>query len=205
MSFLGSLFGAGPNAQQKASYGQLQTNAANAGTTGMGFLGSSQQAFQAPTSYYSSILSGNPADVAGALSPQISQLNAGFAQGRNQVDQFAPMGGGRSSVMANLPFQKASAITNLISQARQAAAQGLTGIGTAEGGLGGNLLGISSNAASNLGQLGTEQQQFQYQAGAGIGSAIGALLAGPLAGPLKGLFGGGGGGGGSSAASYTGL
>lgn len=178
MSFLGNLFGAGPNSTQKAANTQLLNTSQNASNTGMGFLSNASTAFQAPTSYYSSILSGNPADVSGALAPQISQLNAGYAQGRNQVDQFAPMGGGRSSVMANLPFQKASAITNLISQARQAAAQGLTGIAGTEGGLGTNLLSVGTGAASNLGDLSTRQQQFSYQAGSNIGSALGALIAG---------------------------
>ncbi len=144
----------------------------------MGFLGDSQKAFQAPSSYYSSILSGNSADVAGALAPQITQLNSGFDQARRQVDQFAPMGGGRSSTMANAPFQQASAITNLISNARAQAAQGLAGIGSAEGGLGANLFGLSNNAAGDLGTLSTNQQQFSYNAGAKIGQGIGAMIAG---------------------------
>lgn len=178
MSFLGNLFGAGPNSTQQNANTQLQTNASNAGNTGMGFLGNAGKAFEAPTSYYSSILSGNPADIAGALSPQISQLNTGFNNARRQVDQFAPMGGGRSSTLANAPFQQASAITNLISQARANAAQGLTGIAGTEGGLGANLLGVSNTGAAELGNLSTQQQQFQYQQNQLTGQAIGRMIAG---------------------------
>jgi len=178
MSFLGKLFGAGPDNYQKTAYNQLNAASQNASNTGMGFLGDSSTSFKAPTSYYSSILSGNPSDVAGALSPQINQLQGAYQQARQQVDQFAPMGGGRAALSAQLPYQKASAVTNMISQARQNAAQGLSNIAGTEGGIGSSLLGISAGAAGSSGGLALDQHKFDYNAGNGIGQAIGALIAG---------------------------
>lgn len=178
MSFLGKLFGAGPDNYQKTSYNQLNAASQNASNTGMGFLGDSSKSFQAPTSYYSSILSGNPADVSGALAPQINQLQGAYQQARQQVDQFAPMGGGRAALSAQLPYQKASAVTNMISQARQNAAQGLSNIAGTEGGIGSNLLGVSAGSAGDALKYATDQSQFAYKAGNNIGMAIGAMIAG---------------------------
>lgn len=178
MSFLGSIFGGGPNNDQKTANNQLNRVAQGSANTGFDYLNNSSQNFQAPTSYYSSILSGNPASVAGALSPQINQLQGAYQQNKQQVDQFAPMGGGRAALSAQLPYQKAGAITNLISGARQNAAQGLTGIAGTEGALGQGLLGTSTNAAEAFDQNAGGQHEFQYKAGNQIGGAIGQLLAG---------------------------
>lgn len=177
MSFLSSIFGGGPNNNQKVANNQLNAAAQNASNTGMGYLTNSATNFQAPTSYYSSILSGNPADVAGALSPQISQLNSAYAGARAQNDQFAPMGGGRAEMAANLPYQKAGAITNLISGARQNAAQGLTNIAGTQGSLGSSLLGTSASAADAFDKNAGNQMQFQYGAGLGAGGGIAQLIA----------------------------
>jgi len=148
----------------------------------MGFLGNSDTNFKAPTSYYSSILSGNPASVAGALSPEISQLQSAYQQNRQAVDQFAPMGGGRASFMAQLPFQRASAVTNLISGARQNAAQGLTGIAGTQGALGSSLLGVGTQAAGAFGNQATTQNLADYLHSSATGSAISQLLLNALKG-----------------------
>jgi len=198
MSFLSNLFGGGPSNNQKTANNQLNANAQNASNFGLGYLQDSGTNFQAPTSYYASILSGNPASVAGAVSPEISAINSGFQQGRQQVDQFAPMGGGRAATIGQLPYQKASAITNLISQARQNAASGLTGIAGTEGALGQGLLGTSTTAASAFDQNAYLQHLMQQQTGLGVGSAIGSLLTGGLLGKIGGLFGLGKSGGGGS-------
>ncbi len=200
MSFLGSLFGGGPSNNQKTANNQLNAASQNASNTGMGYLTNSATNFQAPTSYYSSILSGNPASVAGALSPEINALQSSYANNRSAVDQFAPMGGGRAALSAQLPYQKAGALTNLISGARQNAAGGLTGIASTEGALGQGLLGTSAQAAALFDQNAAQQKILQQQTGNAIGGSIASLLTGGLLGQIGGLFGlgkgssGGGGG-----------
>lgn len=86
--------------------------------------------------YYSKILSGNPAAIAQAMAPTINATNSAYKQQQQQVDQFAPMGGGRASQMAQLPFQKAGAISNIIAGAQPGAASALGTLGTQEQSLG---------------------------------------------------------------------
>jgi hypothetical protein len=163
MSFLGNLFGGGPSNDQKQSNNLLNSAAQTGLNTGGQYLTSSQQNFAAPSTYYQSILSGNPAAVAGAVAPEVNQLNQGYANARRQVDQYAPLGGGRSSQITQMPFQQQGAITNLIAKARENAAQGLTGIGSAEGGIGSNLIGTGAQAANAFGNQATEQNLLRQK------------------------------------------
>lgn len=82
--------------------------------------------------YWSKIVSGNPAAIAQAMAPTINATNASYKQQQDQVNQFAPMGGGRANQMAQLPFQRAGAISNIIAQAQPFAAQQLGALGTTE-------------------------------------------------------------------------
>jgi hypothetical protein len=177
VSFLGNSFGAGPNNNQQTANNQLNATAQTGLNFGNSFLSGAQGAFQAPTSYYQSILSGNPASVSQAIAPSVNQLNSAYTQASQQNDQFAPMGGGRAAMQAQLPYQKAGAITNLISGAQQGAAQGLTGIGSAEGSIGNTALGIGGNAANAFDVNAGNQHDFQYNANNAIGGAIGKMIA----------------------------
>ena len=86
--------------------------------------------------YWSRILSGNPSAIAQAMAPTINATNAAYKSAANTVDKFAPMGGGRSSVMANAPYAHAGAMSNIIAQAQPLAAQSLATLGTAEQNIG---------------------------------------------------------------------
>ncbi len=103
--------------------------------------------------YWGDILSGNKAAMAGALSPEIQASNAQFQNQRNAVNTFAPMGGGRASMMGQLPFQQAQTNANIIASLRPQAAQqmGMLGMGQqnfgmGQQGVGGNLLSMTLNA-----------------------------------------------------------
>ncbi len=100
--------------------------------------------------YWGDILSGNKAAMAGALSPEIQASNAQFQNQRNAVNTFAPMGGGRSSMMGQLPFQQAQTNANIIASLRPQAAQqmgtlgmGQQNFGMGQQGVGGNLLNLT--------------------------------------------------------------
>ena len=198
MSFLGNILGGGPSNNQKQANNLLNSASQTALNTGGSYLTGSQGAFQAPTSYYQSILSGNPASVSGAIAPELNQSNQGYANARAQLNTYAPMGGGRSSQITQLPFQQQGAITNMISQARQGAAQGLTGIGGAEGQIGASLLGTGAQAANAFGTQAYQQNLLATQLGLGVGGALGSIISGGIAGAaggggftgaLKGAFG----------------
>lgn len=178
---------AGPSNYQKTAWNQLNAMGEVGKNYGGLFLGNAADAYKAPTNYYSSLLSGNPSAVGQATLPERQQLASSFGQARQQLDQFAPMGGGRAALYGQLPFQQASAISNLISQARQNAASGLTNIAGQQGSLGTSALNAGASAAGQFGSLAGGQNQFGYNAGANAGGALGNILAGLN---LGGIFGG---------------
>ncbi len=95
--------------------------------------------------YWGDILSGNKAAMAGALSPEIQASNAQFQNQRNAVNTFAPMGGGRSSMMGQLPFQQAQTNANIIASLRPQAAQQMGTLGMGQQSFGQGQQGIGSN------------------------------------------------------------
>ncbi len=178
-SLLGGIFG-GHAAQQPNSISQPGINAltglaGNAGQRGNNFLDLAQSAFQPAQSYYQNILQ-NPTSAAQAIGPQVSALQSGYQGARNQLDQFAPMGGGRSSTLANAPYALAGGVANLLAQARNQAAQTLPGIGSAQGGLGTGLMGIAGNAGNSQVNAGTTQQLLANQAGQQLGGGLYNIL-----------------------------
>lgn len=130
-----------------------------------------------PTNYYGGILAGNTADIMNAMSPEINAARAQYQAARRGVDQFAPMGGGRASTMASLPFQQAGTVSNIIAQARPQAANAMTGIGMGEQQIGLQALQDALNAIlQRRGQNVQESGQNKSLAGQLGSSAIGALL-----------------------------
>lgn len=127
--------------------------------------------------YWTKILAGGK-EANQALSPQIQAIQGGYAQARNNLNQFGPQGGGRSALMASLPFQQARDVSNLratltpqAGQQINALAGTLGGIGQAQGGIGTNL-NSSSNAltASLLSNLMGLGGQLSGQIGSGYGN-----------------------------------
>ncbi len=143
--------------------------------------------------YWGDILSGNKAAMAGALSPEIQASNAQFQNQRNAVNTFAPMGGGRSSMMGQLPFQQAQTNANIIASLRPQAAQqmgqlgmGQQNFGMGQQGVGTNLLNLTlQSLLQGRGQDVQELGQNKSLAGQ-LGSALGAPFAKDLSGVLIG-------------------
>jgi hypothetical protein len=137
-------------------------------------LSNANQAFNTVEPYYSGILSGNRSDIMSELSPEISTLQGQNKQAAKNISEFTPQGGGQTAQLSELPFTQSGEITNLISGARQQAAQGLTGVGQAQSGLGlgesgqaGNFLGLNEQALTNAmnGLIGKQSQATQGQLG----------------------------------------
>jgi len=95
--------------------------------------------------YWGDILSGNKAQMAQALSPELQASNAQFQNSRNALNTFAPMGGGRASAMGQLPFQQAQTNANIIASLRPQAAQQLGQLGMGQQNFGMGQQGIGSN------------------------------------------------------------
>lgn len=127
--------------------------------TGGGYVGKSGD-------YWSNILSGNPSAIAQAMAPTINSANAAYKSATNTVDKFAPMGGGRSSTLANAPYAHAGAISNIIAQAQPLAAQNLASLGTTEQSLGiQQLAQVLQSLLEGRGQDVTETGQNKALAG----------------------------------------
>jgi len=151
--------------------------------------------------YWGDILSGNKAQMAQALSPELQASNAQFQNSRNALNTFAPMGGGRASAMGQLPFQQAQTNANIIASLRPQAAQqlgqlgmGQQNFGMGQQGVGTSLLGLTLQ--SLLGQRG--QDVTETGQNKALGGQLGNTLLNPFAqGLAKNLIGSPGGSGGN--------
>jgi hypothetical protein len=146
---LGRSSGRAKTAEEKTGINQL-IGAGDEGFAGVNrlqpvaqnFLQQGSQTFQPSIDYWTKILSGDRSEITGAVAPEIGRISTGYDQAAKTAGQFAPMGGGRSSLMAELPFRKAQDISTLISGLRPQAAQQLSGI------------------AAQLSQLGLDAEQI---------------------------------------------
>lgn len=114
------------------------------------FLNQASNALNPAADYYGNILSGNRASMMDAAAPEIQNINANYNQAQRQAGMFAPMGGGRANLLAQLPLQRAGAVGTLFQTIRPQAAQGLINVGNARGAL----AGITGNMASSMGNIG---------------------------------------------------
>ncbi len=105
--------------------------------------------------YWSGILSGNKADIAAAASPELSATTAQFKNQRRVLDQYTPMGGGRSQSLASSRTAEAQTKSDIISKTRSGAAPQLAG------------------AAQQQEALGLQQQSLGIEQ---LGQAIQAIL-----------------------------
>lgn len=104
--------------------------------------------------FWSSILQGGP-NASAALSPAIQQNAAAAESAKRQLATMGPMGGGRASAMAQLPFQQAQANSNLWANLLPQAATNLGNLGM---GAGTQLGNMGMSALNLLGNLGLGQQ-----------------------------------------------
>jgi hypothetical protein len=132
---------------------------------------------------------GDQGDVTQATQPEIDQITQQFDQIRNLIS-MAPRGGGKTTALAEAPFQKAGDIQRTEGAMRTDAAgklgslgSTLAGIGVSQEGVGAQLEGTAAGAASSNAQINEEQSAAMLgalgQLGQGLGSVIGGYLANP--------------------------
>jgi DNA-binding transcriptional MocR family regulator len=136
---------------------------------------------QPALNYWQGILSGNKADVAAAVQPEITASNNQFESNRKVLDQYTPMGGGRSASLARNQTAKAQTNANIVSTARANAAPALAGTATAEqsAGLQQQSLGIQQLGQaiqSILQKMGIDQSGSFANQFNSIMSGIGAII-----------------------------
>lgn len=176
----------GPSGQQKSALdastalsGQLAANARQGSqmSTIYGSLG--LPAVGSALDYWNKILSGDRTAMSTALGPEISQAGRDSANAFDTASEFAPRGGARTSVLANIPYDNAGKVTSMFQTLRPAAADQVKGIGLALSDLSNTSLGGSSSAASGaannyLNLVATMQQlrNNQQATAASIGSGL---------------------------------
>ena len=97
---------------------------------------------------------GDQGDVSEAAQPQIDSITQQFDQIRNMISQ-QPRGGGKTTALAEAPFQKSAAITRTEGDMRQGAAGQLAGLGLQQEGIGAGLENESAN-------IGLQKQGLDY-------------------------------------------
>jgi len=144
------------------------------GTSGEATQAAGAAALKAPIDYWTKILSGNKAEISAALEPELAASNAGFEQQRRTLDQYTPMGGGRSSAVMNLGSKKAQTNAGIISSARAGAAPQLAQAGLQEQSLGIEQLGQAIQAI--LSKMGINIQGGTSATFSSILQGIGAIV-----------------------------
>jgi hypothetical protein len=150
MGFLSDLFGT-------TQMDQIQKSTQNQGTSAVGGgLSNFQSGINASApalDLLTKLTKGDQGDVTQAAQPEIDQITQQFDQIRNMTS-MQPRGGGKTTALAEAPFQKAGAIQRTEGAMRTGAASGLAslstnlaGLGLQEGSLGAGLEATSAGIA----------------------------------------------------------
>ena len=162
MSLLGWLTGA----DDLMNYDkQFKAQGEQAFNTGQNLLTSGVNASAPALSLLTALTKGDQGDVSQAAQPQIDSITQQFDQIRNMISQ-QPRGGGKTTALAEAPFQKSAAIARTEGAARQGAAGQLAGLGLQQEGRGAGLENESANIGLtkqglNYGQPSTFSQFLQ--------------------------------------------
>ena len=158
MSFLGGLF-TGSNPTLSSDIGQTGALAGFSSNLG-------QNDTSAASNYYQKLLSGDPAQIAQSLAPEIS-ANAQQAQQQKQtMGEFGARTGGNTAAAANIDANSRANIINLIGQLMGGAASNLGNLGTQN-------LSMAGTDLARQGEM--SQEQLQNQQNSILGQLIGGL------------------------------
>jgi hypothetical protein len=161
------------------------------------------RSFNPVVDYYSRILSGGRSGLMSALGPQASNIGMGYQNARNTIASLTPRGGGRSTMMADLPFQQQKDVTSLFQTERAGAPAGLLQAGSQASNAGNNL--ISNAIQSMYGATSAGRTVLDYNAQKRAADReFGGKLAAPIYDLLKGLNIGKLGGGSKGSGTATG-
>jgi len=132
-------------------------------------LAESKKALAPVMKYQKGILSGDRAEMLGAVEPEVRGILGQYDQARKAVSEFGPRGGGRTRQLSELPFQKITAVQDVLAKARPEAAKALSGIfqtlqETGTQGLFGALRGEQASQAQS------------FERGQALGASVGELL-----------------------------
>lgn len=158
---------------------QLLANSGTTANSGAGLLNLGSQNTQSGANFFRSMLSGNAADTAAVLQPDINRVNAANQQTLQAANNLAPRGAGRSSTLFSLPFQGNQQIQSLFNGARTTAAQALPQIGAGQTNAGANLFGVSNQGAGTAAEAALRQQSINNALRQGQGAGLFGIMSMP--------------------------
>jgi len=178
------------NPALQATLQQIQSQGAAGAAdtaTGMGQLNKASTSADQAGSLYRTAAGGSMEELQSMLGPEISTVMSQFDNAAKTAAEFGPRGGGRTGMMAELPFKKAAAAGGMIGDARKGAVAGMADtaktqaeVGSAEGSLGtqqtGQALGTTAALLAPKTQSENLANQNQLAMGKGIGTILGNIF-----------------------------
>lgn len=128
--------------------------------------------------YYSRLLSGNRGEMTQALAPEINQIGEGYGAQTQAAANLMPRGGGRATMLQNLPYQQTRDVQSLMQTARPQAAGGLLQAGNAAVGQGIQALYGSTGAGQTILQNEAARRKADRELGGQLGQGIYSLFQG---------------------------
>ena len=125
------------------------------GQQGQGLLNTGSQALAPVLDQLTKLVKGDQGDLTQAAQPEIDQINQQFSQIRNLIS-LQPRGGGKTTALAEAPFQKSAAIQNTETGLRNAATSQL-------GQLGANLIGQGAGLEGEGASIAVDKQGLDYR------------------------------------------
>lgn len=154
------------------------------GAQGSNFLGSGASQAKSGTdaiapvlSFLTSLVKGDQGDVTQAAQPEIDQITQQFDQIRNLVS-LQPRGGGKTSALAEAPFQKSAQIQRTEGGLRANAANELGSLGTTLAGLGLQQEGIGAGLEGEAASIADSRANRALQEGSLWDKIMGGLKLG---------------------------
>jgi hypothetical protein len=171
-------------AQQNAmdASGKLATDASGRST---GMLDLAGKSFNPVVDYWSKILSGNRGAATSMLAPELNRISDQYKATTESASELLPRGGGRATMLGDLPYQQMRDQQTLLQTARPQAATGLVQVGGATASSGNSLVSNAVNALNagttagrNMLAFSADKREQDRKFGSGIGKSIFDLLKG---------------------------
>jgi hypothetical protein len=137
------------------------------GQQGQSLVSSGTTALSPVLGLLTNLVKGDQGDVTQAAQPEIDQITQQFDQIRNMIS-LQPRGGGKTSALAEAPFQKSGDIQRTEGQLRSNATAQLGQIGT-------NLIGAGSGLESEGASIALGKQGLDYSQPSGLQQAEGLI------------------------------
>ncbi len=188
-SLIGSKLAGGTPSGDKGILAQQRQNAQIGSDSGSQMLRLAGQSYNPVVNYWSKMLSPNRGDMTAALAPEINQISEGYGAQTRAASELMPRGGGRATLLQDLPYRQTRDTTTLLQTARPQAAKGLLDAGTSAANTGVNALYGSTAAGRSLLDYSAAKRASDQAMGSQIGGGLFSLLKGSGVNGDTGIFG----------------